>query len=112
QLGSGEGVLLKLDTCIFTALIPPLQNVIRASGAHICGVILAEDATTSSEQELASLRRLFERADVFIWLPELHQGSRPALAIALNEWLDARRGRAVHFHWQSGSFPVGSGALP
>src|SRR6188474_130196 len=86
QLGAGESVLIKLDPRIFTPLISPLQNVIRA-----------EDATTSSDQELASMRRLFDQADVFIWLPEVNQGNRPALARALNEWLDAGRGRAVHF---------------
>jgi hypothetical protein len=112
QLGTGESVLLKVDPRVFSGLIPALQNVIRASGAHISGVVLSEDATTSSESELASLRRLFDNADVFIWLPELRQGNRPALAQALNEWLDARRGRAVHFHWQSGSYPIGFMELP
>jgi hypothetical protein len=112
QLARGESVVLKLDTRAFTALVPPLQNVIRACGAHISGVILAEDVTTSTENELAGLRRLFDYADVFIWLPELRQGSRPALAQALNEWLDAGRGRAVHFHWQSGSYPIGFMQLP
>src|SRR5437867_1998322 len=107
QLAPGERVLLKLDSRVFTALVPPLQNVIRASRAHISGVILAEDVSTFFDDELSSLRRLFENADVFIWLPELHQGNRPALAQALNEWLDARRGRAVHFHWNSGSYPLG-----
>jgi len=106
-LASGEAVLIKLDTRIFTPLVPALQNLIRASGAHISGVILAEDTNKSSEEELHSLRRLFDNADVFIWLPELHQGNRPALARALNEWLDARRGRAVHFHWNGGSYPIG-----
>ena len=112
QLSRGETVLLKLDTRVFTPLIPPLQNVIRACGAHISGVILAEDVTASSKEELESLRRLFNEADVFIWLPEIHQGNRPALASALNEWLDAGRGRAVHFHWQSGSYPIGFTELP
>src|SRR5262245_15767473 len=113
QLSSGESVLIKLDTRVFTPLVPSLQNIVRASGAHISGVILAEEATTtSSDQELVSMRRLFDNADVFIWLPEMHQGNRPALARALNEWLDARRGRAVHFHWQSGSFPIGFTELP
>lgn len=112
QLESGESVLIKLDTRIFTNLVPPLQTVIRASGAHICGVILAEDTNNGSPTELESLRKLFSNADVFIWLPEVHQGNRPALAQALNEWLDAKRGRAVHFHWNSGSFPAGFHELP
>jgi hypothetical protein len=112
QLASGEAVLLKLDIRVFTPLVPALQNVIRASGAHISGVILAEDVRTATNEELPSLRRLFDDADAFIWLPELHQGSRPALAAALIEWLDAGRGRAVHFHWQGGSFPVGFVEMP
>src|SRR5262245_51417340 len=112
QLAPGERVLVKLDTRVFVDLLPPLQAVIRAAGAHILGVILAEQTNASSEEELDSLRRLFDHADVFIWLPEIYQGNRPALGRALNEWLDARRGRAVHFHWQSGSFPIGFTELP
>ena len=112
RLAPGEKVLLKVDTRVFTPLVPPLQTLIRASGAHIAAVILAEDTNASSEGELESLRRLFREADVFIWLPEVHQGSRPALAQALNEWLDAGRARAVHFHWNSGTFPVGNMELP
>lgn len=112
QLASGETVLLKLDTRIFNALIPPLQKAVRGAGAHISGVILAEEVATSADGELSSLRRLFENTDAFIWLPEVHQASRPALAQALNEWLDAGRGRAVHFHWQGGSYPIGFVELP
>ena len=112
KMSPGEKVLIKLDTRVFNPLVPPLQNVIRASGADISGVILAEDTTASSDEELDTLRRLFNDADVFIWLPELHQGSRPVLARALGEWLDQRRGRAVHFHWHSGSFPIGFAELP
>jgi len=112
QLSAGEKILLKLDTRVFTPLVQPLQNVIRSAGAHIAGVILAEETAASSEQELSSLRRLFDHADAFVWLPELHQGNRPALSLALNEWLDAGRGRAVHFHWNSGTFPIGFMELP
>ncbi|PYS54095.1 MAG: hypothetical protein DMG13_09795 [Acidobacteria bacterium] len=112
QLAPGEKVLIKLDPRVFAPLIAPLQNLIRASGAHISGVVLAEDTKAGSDDEFASLRQLFSHADVFIWLPELHQGSRPALERALIEWLAARRGRAVHFHWHSGSFPIGFLELP
>jgi hypothetical protein len=112
RLESGETLLLKLDPRIFSSLAAPLQKAIRAAGSHISGVILAEETDTQSSGELESLRALFANADVFIWLPELHQGSRPALATALNEWLDAKRGRAVHFHWNSGSFPIGFHELP
>jgi hypothetical protein len=112
QPAPGETVLMKVDTRIFAGIIPPLQNAIRATGAHISGVILAEETNADSEAELNSLRQLFDDADVFIWLPEVHQTNRPALARALNEWLDTRRGRAVHFHWDSGSFPIGFTELP
>ena len=112
KLASGERILLKLDTRVFAPLVPPLQNLIRASGAHISGVVLAEDTETSSDGELDSLRRLFANADVFIWLPEIRQGNRPALRRAINEWLDEGRGRAVHFHWHGGSYPIGLSELP
>ena len=110
QLEPGEKVLIKRDSRVFTSLVPPLETVIRASGAYISGTILAEQPHRSGELE--TLRELFRNADVFIWLPELHQGSPPPLAQALNEWLDAKRGRAVHFHWNSGSYPSGFHELP
>ncbi len=111
QLAPGEKVVLKLDRRVFDPLAAPLRNVIRVSGAHVAGVISAEDQL-AADGEIESLRKLFSDADVFIWLPELHQGNRPALAQALNEWLDARRGRAVHFHWNSGSYPLGLLGMP
>ena len=94
QLEPGEKVVIKLDPRVFMPLVPPLQNVIRASGAHISGVILAEDTNAASDGELASFRQLFKNADVFIWLPELRQGSRPALERALVLWLAYRDGVA------------------
>src|SRR5436309_1113907 len=108
QLSPGEKVLLKRDRRVFAPLFPPLQNLILASGAEISGMMFADDAN----DDLPALRRVFEISDVFIWLPEVHQGNSPALAAALKEWLDARRGRAVHFHWQSGSYPIGFHELP
>jgi hypothetical protein len=108
KLSAGEKVLLKLDRRVFGALVPPLQNLILASGADIAGTSQAEDAN----DDLDLLRRLFNNADAFIWLPEVHQGNSGALALAVKEWLDARRGRAVHFHWQSGSYPIGFHELP
>jgi hypothetical protein len=112
RLTAGEKVVLKLDPRVFSSLVTPLQRRIRETGAHISAVILAEDTSTDSEEEHLSLRKLFADADVFIWLPELHQGNRPALTRAINAWLDARRGRAVHFHWHSGSYPIGFMELP
>jgi hypothetical protein len=107
QLTHGEKVLLKIDLRLFNELVPPLQRLIRAGGAHIAGVIIAEETDASSDEELDSFRRLFSAADVFVWLPERRQGHSPALARAVNEWLDAGRGRSVHFHWNSGSYPIG-----
>jgi hypothetical protein len=112
QLQSGEHVLIKLDPRVFAPLVEPLQKAIRAKAAMISGVVLAEDTREESEEELTVLRKLFNAADVFIWLPELNQSNRPALAKALVEWLDARRGRAVHFHWGSGSYAIPQWPLP
>jgi hypothetical protein len=112
RLAPGETVLLKQDPRVFAPIVEPLQTLIRASGADISGTILADGVAAPSDRELESLRAQFNNADVFIWLPELHQGSRPALARALNEWLDSKRGRAVHFHWNSGSYAIGFHELP
>jgi aminopeptidase len=108
QLSPGEKILIKRDQRVFAPLFAPLQNLILASGAEIADVIFAED--TNDDRE--ALRRLFNDSDVFIWLPELDQGNRGALGVALIEWLDSSRGRAVHFHWQSGSYPIGFHELP
>ena len=56
KMSPGEKVVIKLDTRVFNPLVPPLQNLIRASGAHISGIILAEDTTASSDQELEQSR--------------------------------------------------------
>jgi hypothetical protein len=104
KLTPGEEVLLKPDPRVFSAMIAPLQNLIQAAGAHV--------STLPSDGDGDTLRQLFDNADVFIWLPEIQQGNSPALQSAINEWLDARRGRALHFHWQSGSYPIGFHELP
>ena len=108
QLSAGEKILIKRDRRVFAQLFPPLQNLILASGAEILGEIFSENKNDDRE----SLRRLFQDADVYIWLPEVHQGNSPALGSVLKEWLDNRRGRAVHFHWQSGSYSTGFHELP
>jgi leucyl aminopeptidase (aminopeptidase T) len=112
KLEPGERIVLKLDPRVFTALVEPLQKEIRKAGAFIAGVVLAEETNTDSEAEYTALRDLFNTADVFIWLPEKHQGNRPALGRVIAEWLDAKRGRAVHFHWHSGSYAIGDRPLP
>jgi hypothetical protein len=89
-LESGEKVVLKVDPRVFAPIITPLQKRIRDAGAFISGVVLAEETTSSLPEELETLRRLFSEADVFIWLPERHQGNTPAAAQALVEWLEAR----------------------
>src|SRR3954468_3703609 len=83
RLQAGERVLLKLDPRTFSELVEPLQKEIRQAGALVSAVVLAEETTETSELELNLLRRQFEEADVFIWLPERHQGNRPALAQAI-----------------------------
>lgn len=112
QLERDERVVIKFDPRVFTPIVEPLQKEIRRAGAFISGVVLAEDTKQDSETEYQSIKTLFTDADVFIWLPELHQGNRSALARAIVEWLDAKRGRAIHFHWASGSYPIGFSELP
>jgi hypothetical protein len=112
KLRAGESVVVKHHPRVFNPLLEPLQQAIAASGANITGMLRADDDDSPSDEGLTSLRRLFDNADVFIWLPELDQGSRPVLSGVIGEWLDARRGRALHFHWNSGSYPIGFTELP
>ncbi len=112
KLESDERVVLKVDPRVYAGLLEPLQKEIRRAKAVISGVVLAEETTENSETEYVSLRKLFNDAGVFIWLPERHQANRPALAQTIVEWLDARRGRAVHFHWHSGSYAIAGVPLP
>lgn len=112
RLRAGESVLLKQDPKVFTGLIPPLQGAIEASGAHVTATILSQDGNIFPEEELPSLRQVFGQTDAFIWLPEQRHRGGPAWDRALSEWLDAKRGRAVHFHWQGGSYPIGFTEMP
>ena len=111
RIQTGESVLLKVDVRIFTEIVEPLRKEIRRAGGFVSGTILSEETAETSESELSSLRRLFDDADVFIWLPEVHQGNTPAVRQALDEWLDSKRGRSVHFHWASGTYAV-AGTTP
>ena len=103
---AGESVLLKVDVRLFTKIVTPLRKEIRSSRAFVSGTILSEETPETSTAELSSIRRLFDAADVFIWLPEVRQGNTPAVRQALDEWLNSKRGRSVHFHWASGTYPV------
>jgi hypothetical protein len=111
-LENGEKVIVKVDARIFAPLGELLQKEIRQAGAVISGMLLAEEISNTPSAETEKMRQLFSDADVFIWLPELHQGNPPAVEAALVEWLDAGRGRALHFHWNGGTFPVGFLSLP
>jgi hypothetical protein len=111
-LESGEKVVLKVDRRVFTPIVEPLQNEILGAGACVSGTVFAEEISSTASEDVEKMRQLFSDADVFIWLPELHQGNSPALSTALTEWLDARRGRSVHFHWNSGAYPIGFVPLP
>lgn len=112
QIQKGESVLLKVDVRIFTELIPPLFTQIRRAGAFVLGTIISEKTENTSDNELDSIRKLFNDADIFIWLPEVHQGCTPAVRQALDEWLDNKRGRSVHFHWASGTYQLPGSPLP
>jgi len=44
------------------------------------------------------------QADIYIWLPDsTARGTTPDQAATLGAWLDAGRGRQIHFHWGGGT---------
>jgi hypothetical protein len=110
ELQPGESVLLKIDPPLFSGILEPLRLEIRKAGAYVVAAILPDTATRPGAAELAAIRVLFSQTDALVWLPG--RGNSTAVDQALVEWLDSRRGRAVHFHWGGGSYPIPGHSLP
>jgi hypothetical protein len=110
ELQPGESVLLKIDPPLFSGILEPLRLEIRKAGAYVVAAILPDTATQPGAGELAAIRALFAQTDALVWLPG--RGNSAAVDQALVEWLDSRRGRAVHFHWGGGSYPIPGHPLP
>lgn len=95
QVAPGERVLLRFDPETLARLEPVLRKALEAKKATV--ETLNYGAAPDLEARLA-------RTDVYIWLPA---GPRAATDEAQREilarWLDAGKGRQIHFHWSGGT---------
>lgn len=91
----GERVILRFDPETMPEVIGPLKRLLEEKGAVVES--LAYGAAPNFEQKL-------NETDIYIWLPAGPRATTPPdQALRLGAWLDAGRGRQIHFHWGDGS---------
>lgn len=93
QPAAGERAILRFDP----EVMPELENATRAA--------LEKRGVKIESLEYGAAERFEERlaqTDIYIWLPT--RRITPAEQVkALERWLDAGRGRQIHFHWGDGT---------
>ncbi len=95
QVSPGERVLLRVDPKTMAPLEVEVRKVLEGASAKV------EALSFGAAPELAA--KLAE-ADVYIWLPAGADAvTPPDERELLARWLDAGRGRQVHFHWADGT---------
>lgn len=93
----GERAMLRFDTELMPGLLRETRRQMAAAGAVV--EVLSYGAAENFEQRLAE-------TDIYVWLPASPgpTGVTPGdQAAALVRWLDAGRGRQIHFHWADGT---------
>lgn len=91
----GERVLLRYDPSTLGPLEPEVKAQLEAKGAKV------DSLQYGPAPDLAD--RL-ARTDIYIWLPAGDRAETPADQRALLvKWLDGKRGRQIHFHWNGGT---------
>ncbi|MCI0488035.1 MAG: aminopeptidase [Blastocatellia bacterium] len=92
---SGERVILRYDAETLPALEPVLRKALEEAGAVV---------ETMSYGQAQNFAERLSRADIYIWLPAgPNAPTPPDQAGALVRWLDAGKGRQIHFHWGDGT---------
>ncbi len=104
QVSKGERVLLRYDP----TTLGPLEPVVRAKLVEK-GV----SVETLNYGPAPDLQARLDRTDIYIWLPA--GAGAPTAADqreTLARWLDAGKGRQIHFHWVGGTVdPDGKGGV-
>jgi len=95
QVERGERVLLRYDPKTLGPLEPELRKALLAKGATV---------DTLNYGPAPDLAARLERTDIYIWMPAGADAPTPDDQRALlAHWLDARKGRQIHFHWVTGT---------
>ena len=99
--GQGEVAILRFDPAVMPELEAATRTALEKRGVKVES--LAYGPVEGLEGKLA-------HADIYVWLPTAPgRPTEPEQAAALGRWLDAGRGRQIHFHWADGTRAVDSG---
>lgn len=114
QLARGERVIYLTDPYLYPALLDHVRDRVLARGGVEQATILAWTPRLSARRTVSGLaidpelreaerqahRRLFDTADVFIWLPPTTFDRPGCYSVLEAEWIiDRWPGRSIHFHW-------------
>ena len=95
QPAKGERVILRFDPETLAELEPVLRKQLEDRGVVV---------ETIRYGPLPDLEAKLDRAEVYIWLPAgPRAAATPDQAAVLARWLDAGKGRQIHFHWGDGT---------
>ncbi len=107
QPAKGERAIVRSDPALMPELASQLARVLRERG--VTADVLPYGPIDDFDARLA-------RASIYVWLPAgPAAAASPEQSETLGRWLDAGRGRQIHFHWGSGTmaadgFPGAHGA--
>jgi hypothetical protein len=92
---SGERAIVRHDPALMPALAERLADGLEQAGVQVERVPYGP---------VDGFAEKLDRADIYIWLPDsTGGGTTPDQAATLGTWLDAGRGRQIHFHWGGGT---------
>lgn len=99
---SGERAILRYDSRVLAELPTALRSALEARGVQV---------ELMPYGPVADFVTRLGNASIYVWLPDsAGDGTTADQQRALTEWLDAGRGRQVHFHWGAGT--MGADGLP
>lgn len=104
----GERAVLVYDPGYYPELARAIQEELNRAGVHPIVALTFEppevvrawaaragEAKKREEEVVSLLRPIFEKADIFLWLP----ARQLAGDLRWERLLDASRARGIHFHW-------------
>lgn len=93
--GTNETVIIRFDQGTLPGLPAVLEQKMKGKVNSI---------TVLPYGPAENFKELLSNTDIYIWLPVRKSVTNPASQVnALVEWLDAGRGRQIHFHWGDGT---------
>lgn len=96
----GETAILRFDANVMPELQKETAAALEKLGVKVESIPYGP--VDNFEQRLS-------QTDIYVWLPAVPgRPTEPDQAAALGRWLDAQRGRQIHFHWADGTRAVDS----